>query len=193
MSIQEKFTFDVLKDIIDGLLPFAQWEKAVKENNRGKNKADITDEPWMAPVTSYLKLIVSKLNEAGFRTQRGEITVHYLLKFIRSKGDEGLHFLFGDHGVLRVILYLWGYKSKLQTKLKAILSLKKTRNFESNKSNNIRTSNQKSSKSMSERLYQALDYLEGRQEPSKPRSLRPWALENGLYKDLMVTSTRKSR
>lgn len=149
-----KVTFDTIKAIIDSLVPFDVWEKAIKQHNKGKNKNDLVEDGWKAPVTSYLKLISKRLNDQGYKTQRGTITVPYLLSFIRSEGDDGLHYLFGDRAFLSILPYLWGYVSEVKTKLMALLSIKKTHNFEKNKcSKNIRT--------VSERLKVALDNLQG--------------------------------
>lgn len=146
-------TLDDVKVVIDHLLPFEVWEKAVKQSNRGKNKNDLVEDGWKAPLTSYLRLIMRRLNQMGFATQRGSVTTSYLLKLIRSEGDDGLHYLFGDEGLLKVLPYIWGYTSEVKTKLMVLLNIK-TRNFEKNKcSKNIR--------SVSERLKVALDHLQG--------------------------------
>jgi len=174
----KKLTIDDLKKVIDGLVSFDVWEKAIKKTNQGKNKNDLVEDRWLAPVTSYLSLIKNRLNQQGFRTQRGDITIHYLLSFIRSEGDEGLHYLFGDKGFIKVIGYLWGYQSSLKTKLMALVSIKKTRNFENNKCS-------KKFRTVSERLKQALDTLQGVTKGTsntpkvrirtKPKPVRPYS------------------
>jgi hypothetical protein len=160
-------TIDDIKSVADAMpITLVQWTEGVMKHNKGRSKADYTSGGWKAPLKSYLKLISNRLNEAGFTTQRGIITPNYILKLIRTSEDPvaALGYLFGK-GALIAFKAMWALHRTMADEMRAMLKLITIygKAKSSYRTGNNRTDNYgvDGSKSLRDRMTDALDRLQG--------------------------------